>query len=1670
MSIDFDSAALQTQQDEEEYDQEDYAREQELHKLLTDLPDDMLEDSRDSSPELEYSTCSNKNTGNSPQSVWTPQWSDHPRPTSHEQNHDVDYDQRSHDEYAYEDRAVQINGHHPQTQPPPHTWNQDHQFTQGDYTYTSIGTEKSTETNDFSADEYESKPYPPGTNNAVMYNGEGEHRDIQNYGEHNNARNHFQSGAVDRGVGQHKASYNPHHATLQPKMFNSQAVHQEGQFDDLQREFLESTQKTADREQLAQLQILNKGQQRQIEDLERKLEDSRRNMRYIEHQCAIAKDEKDGLAVSLKASSQLAEEAKEREVQMQNKLKAMEQQVQVLTERDQENTKKQRVAEAAVDSMKQQMLELCRSDTLSKTRQQHDRDLAVIKEQHEAAVLTLQQQLDSTAQALNSQMDVGQRLREQVKQLERQREEEQLERARVVNALTQRLEESQQQCAKLLQTSSVQEMSQLQIKLQQAQSAKALSENMNQVLQEDLAELKEQITLYESAVKHGVIALDLTSDWENQLSESCVDLGLKKTNRKNGLLHSTAMAHLSDSKLPKDEALRLLRVEMQRCLGSLKGKRQKISQLQEELHLCQGRVTELQTQLDEAKLCSSVRESSQMKHLDLTGESQKEFTRLQEDKQHLKEQVEVLEKKNLELKQSEEKVRSANLELCTKMREMIQELDQEKQEAAERAERIHQQYRDDVVDRVRTELMLEHDAQAEQLAAQHQQQVRQLQTQLSEANDKMLAVQECYISVCQEKDMLEESLRNSKQDEALIRVNEKLREESGLAVEKLRAELEAQHQTSINQLKALWSKEKETEIQQQVNSHVASAKAAWKEEQQKMEKTWVQRLEEARREKCTETAEATCQANETEASSVTITIEEVELRLNGQKQQLQLEADKIKRKAVEEARKQAQRELHDRHLEDMARQVEGAVTRAYNRWIEDLTSLPEYQTSLQTEREKWEAVEEKHTEQRVSQALREAEEQWHKKHKNQLEEQSSGTQGMEELQEEVATLQSQLEQRMREQAALLKAELAGARAAWNRDKQQEIAVIQARSEQAYQSKLQEQRKKLEQALQHVREDADGHKKELLLQMEAKLQQTLRTREEEWRCQHAEKEQAQRRQMRDELLAELQTGLAEVQAKLLRDANTDQQGTEDTRRSSGETPEGTITHIIQTSCRDIVNRAVSQAKKEWKKISEERLSLVLKETQQQHEREIDEMQSSLSQRKEQARCRKECTETLGKLQKKNQELQRHLEKACRQLQHSVREHKTAMQHLQVEHESGLQKAKEEHLQQLEEAKKAKEPSGASDHQQNAQQGLEEMKQQYLMTVEKIRGDMLRYLQESRERAAEMIRIEVQRERQDTARKMRRYYLTCLQELLEDGGKTTRAEKKIMNAASKLAAMAKVLETPIKSKSGKNYSLQGCLTAVSSADCLSGRNAGFSKNLSTLTELPDIRPEERSHKEKTSADSERKQAAAAKTTPLSHQDISASGKEEASGDAGLKHQIAGHTHFQSYKPSPQTASLSQVDFVDMSVRSKSRELCLQGVDSSNTDSKRQNKQLLIQEAPVREERRTDWSMTSSDSDTGFQVSRLSYSGRKVEQVKPFSVSAVSASDSGEFGGLTPDVSDLTVYNEIAKKTPHTQSMSSHREPTPGSEGESRHGGFSRPLFSELRQRQQDSGFHSPFYQQK
>lgn len=194
--------------------------------------------------------------------------------------------------------------------------------------------------------------------------------------------------------------------------------------------------------------------------------------------------------------------------------------------------------------------------------------------------------------------------------------------------------------------------------------------------------------------------------------------------------------------------------------------------------------------------------------------------------------------------------------------------------------------------------------------------------------------------------------------------------------------------------------------------------------------------------------------------------------------------------------------------------------------------------------------------------------------------------------------------------------------------------------------------------------------------------------------------------------------------------------------------------------------------------------------------------------------------------------------------------------------------------------------------------------------------------------------------------------------------------------------------------------------------------------------------------------------------------ASVKEVGSGNSAPKPPPAAPARFHYTQPQ-QAASSS----LGLEKRGRVHKQAVDGKADKRPISEKQNSPFLLQEAPVRDEKGTGWSTTSSDSDVGFQPSRLSHPGRKVEPVKPFSVSVLSAGDAEEFGHLSPDFSDMTVYNEIAQKTPREQKkVVSCREPTPGSEAGRQQELCPRPVFSELRQHHQDSGFASPFYLQK
>ncbi|XP_043532998.1 centrosomal protein of 152 kDa [Chiloscyllium plagiosum] len=999
----------------------------------------------------------------------------------------------------------------------------------------------------------------------------------------------------------YKVKYNPYPAGHPSKMaFNpDEAKGLDNTFEQMQSKFLDSGEASTEAHQFAQLQILYNARGRQLEEMQHKQEEFAREIRYLNHQLAMTKGEKDGVVISCQELQKLLQDAKEREVQLEGQIKALESRVQDLSASEEEALKNQKIAEAAMESMQLQLSELCRSESLSRAKEQHEAVICALKQKHEESSLVMQQTLDATSIALEEQQEICKQLQKQVKQLERQQEEAKLEKAEIINELTRSLGASQQQCRDLLQTGSVQEITQLRIQVQQVQSAKNISDSMNKALQEELADLKEQITFYESAVKINVLTKDMVEELELPLSDSYMDLGIKNGKWKAPRFQSSIQQDGS-AKMSKDEIIMELKSELERSLSSLRTKRHQVTQLQHESKESQKQITEIKEQLQNAeKMARSheVRASTLEKQLEAVGSCSSTFGKaLQEEVEKLRCETQALRKETEDKQQqieklihSEKQFKEANQELYNEMRQMIQDFDKDKQEALDRCERIHQQHHEDSKCRLQQELQEQHELEKTQLTQFYKQQIMQVNNHLEQLNNEMSGVQECYITICKEKDSLESKLREE-MSLKLITTEQEMKkafsEEMKERLRELQVELEEKHETLMVAAKNQWMVEKETDIEQQVEKRVALAKTHWQEEQQKLK----------------------------------------------------------------------DQEMHD---------------------IETKWQLRLHDTV--------EAIKQK-TSPKVNQICQT--------------EEYTGTKvyTCQELESPLAGLKMTLEHQVGE------------------------------------------------ALDQL-EQQKNHEDNVAKLDKFDLQNALRDCER----QHEEYKAAKETQLRKLESSELQ-----------------------------------LKHELEC------------------------LQHKLKDFAQQNEAKYDLVSGNESLSLGYHPCNEQCREHAQKLQQECQQLKKKLEKICRQLQQTVHEHNIEVQHLKEEHERTvniLQNEKDYLIRRLKESESTgSKTNSCLQENWNSEnscklipaKGLEEIRHQYLRAVNKIRGDMMHYIQESKKRAAEMIRAEVLKERQQTARKMRKYYLTCLHQLLVDGGKNDGAEKRIMNAASKLAAMAKALETPLPSR--------------------------------------------------------------------------------------------------------------------------------------------------------------------------------------------------------------------------------------------------------------------------------
>nr|XP_003831534.3 centrosomal protein of 152 kDa isoform X3 [Pan paniscus] len=1301
MSLDFGSVALPVQNEDEEYDKEDYEREKELQQLLTDLPHEMLDDDL-SSPELQYSDCSEDGTDGQPHHPGQLEmsWNEQMLPKSQSVNGYNEIQSLYAGEKCgnvWEENRSKTEDRHPVYHPEG-----------GDEGGSGYSPPSKCEQTDLYHLPENFRPYTNGQKQEF-------NNQATNVIKFSDPQwNHFQGPSCQGLEPYNKVTYKPYQSSAQNNDGSpAQEITGSDTFEGLQQQFLGANENSAENMQIIQLQVLNKAKERQLENLIEKLNESERQIRYLNHQLVIIKDEKDGLTLSLRESQKLFQNGKEREIQLEAQIKALETQIQALKVNEEQMIKKSRTTEMALESLKQQLVDLHHSESLQRAREQHESIVMGLTKKYEEQVLSLQKNLDATVTALKEQEDICSRLKDHVKQLERNQEAIKLEKTEIINRLTRSLEESQKQCAHLLQSGSVQEVAQLQFQLQQAQKAHAMSANMNKALQEELTELKDEISLYESAAKLGIHPSDSEGELNIELTESYVDLGIKKVNWKKSKVTSIVQEEDPNEELSKDEFILKLKAEVQRLLVSNSMKRHLVSQLQNDLKDCHKKIEDLhQVKKDEKSIEVETKTDTSEKPKNQLWPESSTSDVVRDDILLLKNEIQVLQQQNQELKETEGKLRNTNQDLCNQMRQMVQDFDHDKQEAVDRCERTYQQHHEAMKTQIRESLLAKHALEKQQLFEAYERTHLQLRSELDKLNKEMTAVQECYLEVCREKDNLELTLRKTT--------------------------------------------EKEQQTQEKIKEKLI----------QQLEKEWQSKLDQTIKAMKKKTSDCGSQTDQVTTSDV-ISKKEMAIMIEEQKCTIQQNLEQEKDIAIKGAMKKLEIELELKHCENITKQVEIAVQNARQRWLGELPELAEYQALVRAEQKKWEEQHEVSVNKRVSFAVSEAKEKW----KSELENMRKNILPGKELEEKIHSLQRELELKNEEVPVVIRAELAKARSEWNKEKQEEIHRIQEQNEQDYRQFLDDHRNKINEVLAAAKEDFMKQKTELLLQKETELQTCLDQSLREWTMQEAKRIQLEIYQYEEDILTVLGVLLSDIQKEHISDSEDKQlleiMSTCSSKWMSLQYFEK-LKGCIQKAFQDTLPLLIENTDPEWKKRNMAELSKdsASRGTGQGdpgpaagHHAQPLALQATEAEAEENNKVVEELIEENNDMKNKLEELRTLCKTPPRSLSAGAIENACLP------------------------------CSGGA---------LEELRGQYIKAVKKIKHDMLRYIQESKERAAEMVKAEVLRERQETARKMRKYYLICLQQILQDDGKEG-AEKKIMNAASKLATMAKLLETPISSKS-------------------------------------------------------------------------------------------------------------------------------------------------------------------------------------------------------------------------------------------------------------------------------
>ncbi|CAH1789680.1 unnamed protein product, partial [Owenia fusiformis] len=598
--------------------------------------------------------------------------------------------------------------------------------------------------------------------------------------------------------------------------------------------------RSTESDQLAQLQILYKARGREVERLKKELttvtEDNEREIRTLKHRVALLEGERDGARISETEAQSLLTESKQTNSLLDNKISTLQGQLNIATHGRDELQEKLEAAESTIETLNHQLITLGNTESLSRTKEQHDAVLANLQQRYDQDTYTLREKLDTATRDIELKDDEINMLRREISDVTKVTDENRVDHAETINRLTRSLEESQKQCRTLLESDSSQSNAELKQQLKQLESAKAISDTVYKDLQEEVSDLKEQLTMYESVSQFGLMQTTSCSD----PSDSFSHLNIKKTldwktprvykgNKEKGDSNDT---------ITQGETILNLKTELEKCLANYREKRQQVTRLQNELKDMKQSCTDHQATKEKLENQLGItkdtlhRLEAKVEFLQETNQGGQDGQRrghptlteknLQRTLDAANREIESLTQENMELKnridelsETERHLCELNQELNQRMSEQVHELDQEKCLAIERCREACLQLHEDSKLLLRQEL--EHETQ---------QNVESIKAELERCQSELKETKDLYVQVCQEKDDIQDQMETAKQEEIdLLKAG--LDKEKENALDDLRKSLDTKLSVQIETDRKNRKKEHEETFQKELDAKIAVAKVEW---------------------------------------------------------------------------------------------------------------------------------------------------------------------------------------------------------------------------------------------------------------------------------------------------------------------------------------------------------------------------------------------------------------------------------------------------------------------------------------------------------------------------------------------------------------------------------------------------------------------------------------------------------------------------------------------------------------------------------------------------------------------------------------------------------------------------------------------------------------------------